>query len=83
MENLNANGQPCEDKDRVAYKTDKHRFALEYCGNLYTKDTVMSERNSARTKFVKLGPKSYDNYVKYLTTGLMTYYRLASRNRVE
>ena len=79
-EYIDENGKECDEKEAVAYKTDKFFYILSYCSELYTKQTVLLAKNSARTKFVRVGPKAYASYVKYLNTGLKTYHSLASRN---
>lgn len=74
-------GKPCEEKEAMAYKTDKSFFLQEYMGAILAKDMVVLSRNKSRLKYVRVGPISFGYYLNYLKTGLKSWYSMSTRNR--
>jgi len=81
---LDRTGKEVEDEDKAyARCTDKSFYVKEYCGTLYTKDTIIQSSNKHQLKWRKVGPICFKNYLDYLKTNSQTRYILANRNTEE
>lgn len=80
MKYYDKDGKECDKEEAFAYESERFKYVKEYMGELIKIDDNISYRNRDRVKFIRVTETCFSNYMKYLTSHTLGFYKIATRS---